>query len=118
MQGNAITLRSKKVDLIYQEVWGMLLTYNIIRRESAQAAVAFGLSPSDMSFKHACKYIAVQLIVMADAQPISRTGKRLSELRSGVSGLVLRRRPRRSTPRTVKISKTRYPVDRNAAPLK
>ncbi|MEE3208812.1 MAG: IS4 family transposase, partial [Pseudomonadota bacterium] len=53
-----------------------------------------------------------------DAQPISRTGKRLSELRSGVSGLVLRRRPRRSTPRTVKISKTRYPVDRNAAPLK
>ncbi|PAU65857.1 transposase, partial [Pseudomonas sp. PIC25] len=27
-------------------------------------------------------------------------------------------RPRPSRPRTVKISKTRYPVDRKAAPLK
>lgn len=118
MQSNAITLRSKKVELIHQEVWGMLLTYNIIRRESAQAAVAFGYSPMEMSFKLACRYIAVQLIVMADAQPVSGTGRRLSELRSGVSGLIVQRRPRRTRPRTVKISKSRYPVDRNAAPLK
>ncbi|MBD3756259.1 MAG: IS4 family transposase [Gammaproteobacteria bacterium] len=118
MQGNAITLRSKKVKLIYQEVWGMLLTYNMIRRESAEAAVAFGCSPMDISFKQACQYIAVQLIVMADAQPASGTGRRLASLRSGLSGLFVKRRPRPTTPRTVKISKTRYPVDRNAAPLK
>lgn len=37
MQQNAVTLRSKKVDLIYQEVWGLLLAYNIIRREASQA---------------------------------------------------------------------------------
>lgn len=45
MQQNAVTLRSKKVELIYQEVWGLLLTYNLIRREASQAAVAFGRSP-------------------------------------------------------------------------
>ena len=118
MQNNTITLRSRKTELIYQEVWGMLLTYNIIRRESAQAATVFGRSPMDMRFKPVCQYIAVQLIVMAGANPVSGTGRRLSELRSGLSSLFLDRRPRQTTPRTVKISKTRYPVDKYAAPLR
>lgn len=61
MQQNAVTLRSKKINLIYQEVWGLLLAYNIIRREASQAAVAFGRTPSDIRFKPACQYIAVQL---------------------------------------------------------
>jgi hypothetical protein len=118
MQQNAMTLRSKKVELIYQEVWGLLLAYNIIRREASQAAVAFGRAPSDIRFKPACQYIAVQLIVMAAANPISATGRRLAELRAGIGGLFLDHRPRPSRPRTVKISKTRFPVDRKAAPLK
>ncbi|WP_420917735.1 IS4 family transposase [Pseudomonas syringae group genomosp. 7] len=118
MQQNAVTLRSKKVELIYQEVWGLLLAYNIIRREASQAAVAFGRAPSDIRFKPACQYIAVQLIVMAAANPVSATGRRLSELRGGVGGMFLDHRPRPGRPRTVKISKTRYPVDRKAAPLK
>lgn len=118
MQQNAVTLRSKKVDLVYQEVWGLLLAYNVIRREASQAAVAFGRVPSDIRFKPACQYIAVQLIVMAAANPISATGRRLAELRAGIGGLFLDHRPRPSRPRTVKISKTRFPVDRKAAPLK
>lgn len=118
MQQNAMTLRSKKVDLVYQEVWGLLLAYNVIRREASQAAVAFGRTPSDIRFKPACQYIAVQLIVMAAANPVSATGRRLAELRAGIAGLFLDHRPRPSRPRTVKISKTRFPVDRKAAPLK
>ena len=118
MQQNAVTLRSKKVDLIEQELWGLLLTYNVIRREASQAAIEFGRAPSEIRFKPVCQYIAVQLIVMAAANPLSGTGRRLSELRSGVGSLFLDNRPRPTTPRTVKISKTRYPVDHNAAPLK
>jgi len=118
MQRNALTLRSKTIELVYQEVWGLLLAYNIIRREASQAAVAYGRAPSEMRFKPACHYIAAQLIVMAAAQPASATGRRLSQLRSGVGSLFLEHRPRPTTPRTVKISKTRYPVDRKAAPLK
>ena len=118
MQQNAMTLRSKKIDLVYQEVWGLLLAYNVIRREASQAAVAFGRVPSDIRFKPACQYIAVQLIVMAAANPISATGRRLAELRAGVGGMFLDHRPRPLRPRTVKISKTRFPVDRKAAPLK
>lgn len=118
LQQNAMTLRSKVTDLIYQEVWGLLLAYNIIRREASQAAVVFGRTPSDIRFKPVAQYIAVQLVVMAAANPISATGRRLSELRAGIGGLFLDHRPRPSRPRTVKISKTRYPVNRKAAPLK
>lgn len=118
LQQNTMTLRSKVKELVYQEVWGLLLAYNIIRREASQAAVAFGRSPGDIRFKPVAQYIAVQLIVMAAANPISATGRRLSELRAGIGGLFLDHRPRPSRPRTVKISKTRYPVDRKAAPLK
>jgi hypothetical protein len=118
MQHNAVTLRSKKIELVYQEVWGLLLAYNLIRREASQAAVAHGRTPADIRFKAACQYIAVQLIVMAAANPISATGRRLSQLRAGVASLFLDHRPRPPRPRTVKISRTRYPVNRNAAPLK
>lgn len=118
MQNNAVTLRSKKVELIYQEVWGLLLAYNVIRREASQAAVSHGRAPHQIRFKPAYHYIAAQLIVMAAAHPVSRTGARLSELRAGVASLFLDNRPRPSRPRTVKMSKTRYPVNRRAAPLK
>lgn len=118
MQNNAITLRSKKVELVYQEVWGILLSYNIIRREASQAAVSYGRSPNEIRFKPVCQFIAAQLIVMAAAHPMSKTGARLSELRSGVASLFLEKRPRPPRPRAVKISKTRYPVNREAAPLK
>jgi hypothetical protein len=98
MQHNAITLRSKTVELVYQELWGLLLTYNIVRREAAFAAVAFERSPSDIRFKPACQHIAVQLIVMANANPLSGTGRRLSELRSGIGSLFLERRVRAKKP--------------------
>lgn len=42
----------------------------------------------------------------------------MSNLLPGTLSLFLKRRSRPTTPRTVKMSKTRYQVDRNAAPLK
>ncbi len=82
---------ARRYSSVYQELWGLLLSYNIIRREAAFAAVAFGRSPSDIRFKPACQYIAVQLIVMANANPLSGTGRRLSELRSGMGSLFLQK---------------------------
>lgn len=58
MNNNALTLRSKKVELVYQEVWSLLLAYNVVRREAGQAAIAYQKSPSEMSFKAAFCYIA------------------------------------------------------------
>ncbi len=83
MQQKAVTLRSKKADLIYQEVWRILIAYNIIRLEASQAAVDFGRAPSDIRFKSACHHITVQLIVMAADYSVSATDRTLAELRGG-----------------------------------
>lgn len=118
MQHNTITLRSKKVELVYQELWGLLLGYNLVRREASQAAIAHKRAPNEISFKFACQFIASHLAIMAGALSPSHTGRRLDELRGSVGNMFIEKRPRPSRARAVKISKTRYPVNRNAAPLK
>ncbi|MGU5643550.1 IS4-like element ISAeme15 family transposase, partial [Aeromonas caviae] len=118
MQHNAITLRSKKVDLVYQELWGLLLGYNLVRREASQAAIAHQRAPNEVSFKFACQFIANQMAVMAGALSPAHTPRRLAELRGCIGVMFIEKRPRPSRPRAVKISKTRFPVNRNAAPLK
>lgn len=118
MQNNAMTLRSKTVELVYQEVWGLLLGYNLIRREASQAAVAHQRAPNEVSFKFACQFIASQLVVIAGALSPAHTPRRLAELRGSIGALFIEKRPRPSRPRTVKISKTRFPVNHKAAPLK
>ena len=118
MQHNAMTLRSKTVDLVYQALWGLLLGYNLVRREASQAAAAHGRAPNEISFKYACQFIASQLRVMSKALSPGNTPKRRQSLRGDLSVLFIEKRPRPTRPRAVKISKTRYPVNRNAAPLK
>lgn len=118
MQHNAITLRSKTVDLVYQELWGLLLGYNLVRREASQAAVAHNRAPNEISFKYACQFIASNLKVMGKAISPGNTPKRLEALRGDLSVLFKEKRPRPSRPRVVKINKSRYPVNRKAAPLK
>lgn len=118
MQNNAITLRSKKVELIYQEIWGLLLAYNVIRREASRAAVEYDKAPADISFKFAFHFIATQLIVMACAVSPAHTPRRLKEMRGCVASMFIEKRPRPSRPRAVRISKTRYPVNWRASPLK
>ena len=106
MQNNTMTLRSKKVGLIYQELWGLLLAYNLIRREASLAAVEHHRAPSDIRFKFAFQFIATQLIVMAGAVSLGHIPRRLKELRGYLANLFLEKRPSPSRPRTVKISKT------------
>lgn len=118
MQHNTLTLRSKTVELVYQELWGLLLAYNLIRREASLAAVSHGYSPCEVSFKFACQFIAAELINMAVAVSPGNTAKRLKNLRGNIAILFLKKRPRPSRPRAVKISKTRYPINYNASPLK
>ncbi|HET8807195.1 MAG TPA: IS4 family transposase [Methylophaga sp.] len=118
MQHNALTLRSKTVEWVCQELWGSLLAYNLIRREASLAAVSHGYSPDDVSFKFACQFITAELINMAVAVSPANTPKRLKNLRGNIAILFLKKRPRPSRPRAVKMSKTRYPVNYNASPLK
>jgi hypothetical protein len=118
MQHNEITLRSKKVELVYQELWGVLLAYNLVRREASKAAIEHGRMPSDISFKFAFQFIAAQLVVMSGAVSPGHTPRRLAELRGAVATLFIKKRTRPPRPRAVKISKNRYALNRSASPLK
>lgn len=89
MLNNAITLRSKKVELVCQELWGNLLSYRLARREVSHAAAFHGQRAKDIRFKMADEYTAANVLVMAGATLESKTGSRLKDLRSGVCNLFL-----------------------------
>lgn len=97
MQHNALTLRSKTVELVYQELWGVLLAYNLVRREASQAVEAHQRTQQEVSFKFACQFIASQLVVMAGAVSPAHTPRRLAELRGSIAALFIVHRPRQSS---------------------
>ena len=115
---NALVLRSRKVELLEQEVWGMLLAYNLIRREATRAAEKHKKAPSEMSFKFAFQFIATEMIVLGNTVSPGTIPRRLQHLRGNLDAVFITKRPRPSRPRAVKMSKTRYPVNSRAAPLK
>ncbi len=47
-----LTLRSQTVVRVYQELWGALIAYNLIRLEMAKAALDARCAPTDLSFLH------------------------------------------------------------------
>ena len=50
MMGMALTLLSKTVDGVMQEIWSALTAYNLIRLEIAKAALEAKCAPTDISF--------------------------------------------------------------------
>ncbi|HGK4844286.1 TPA: IS4 family transposase, partial [Kluyvera georgiana] len=77
---NALVLRSRKVELLEQEVWGMLLAYNLIRREATKAAEKHKKAPSEISFKFAFQFIATEMIVLGNTASPGTIPKRLEHL--------------------------------------
>jgi hypothetical protein len=51
MLKNTTTLRSKLPELVRQEVWGMLIAYNLLRHEIAQMASELQAAPQRLSFQ-------------------------------------------------------------------
>ena len=94
---NALVLRSRKVELLEQEVWGMLLAYNLIRREATKAAEKHKKAASEISFKFAFQFIATEMIVLGNTASPGTIPKRLEHLR-GCSGSCVHNK----TPPTIK----------------
>ena len=113
-----VGFRNLKSSLLEQEVWGMLLAYNLIRREATRAAEKHKKAPSEMSFKFAFQFIATEMIVLGNTVSPGTIPKRLEPLRGNLEAVFIKKRPRPSRPGAVKMSKTRYPVNAYAAPLK
>lgn len=69
LKGASTVLRSKKPELVEQELWGLLLAHFAVRQLMAQAAWARELDPDRLSFVHAVRVIKRKMPQAAAISP-------------------------------------------------
>jgi hypothetical protein len=102
------TLRSKSPSSVAQEMWGLLLAYNLVRLEIERVAAELKVHPLRISFVAALREVVEQwhfaTIVSPGTIP-TRLGTVTDRLRQF---LLPPRRPERAFPRAVKIKMSSY----------
>lgn len=110
MLGAALTLRSQTVDGVYQEIWGTLTAYNLIRLEIAKAALAVKCEPSEVSFIRAFHLIQFELHWAAVTRSYGKLPQSMKHLRERLVSLLNEERPGRKFDRAVKGRPRKYDV--------
>jgi len=105
-------LRSKSPVAIAQELWGILLAYNLVRLEMERVAEDAGVAPTRISFITAYHLVCDEWLWCAVASP-GAIPKHLRDLRAKLARLVLPLRRPRSYPRLVKVKISSYLVKPN-----
>ncbi|TAJ20477.1 MAG: IS4 family transposase [Dehalococcoidia bacterium] len=102
------TLRSRSPVAIRQEIWGVLIAYNLVRLEMEGVADEAHVEPTRISFVVALRLICDEWSWCAIASP-GAIPRHLSELRASLQRFILPpRRTERSYPRAVKIKMSNY----------
>tara|TARA_B100001057_G_scaffold472831_1_gene536533 strand:- start:1842 stop:3179 length:1338 start_codon:yes stop_codon:yes gene_type:complete len=109
MLEDEILLRSQSVEGVEQEIWGILIAYNLVRLEISRIAKEAEVSPLRISFTMALRDIQDELMWCAIASPGSIPQK-LRAMRERVKRYILPEKQKRPKDRTVRFSKTRYIV--------
>ncbi|WP_421265144.1 IS4 family transposase [Aeromonas veronii] len=110
LQQHRLTLRSKKAAGIRQELWGVLLVYNLLRSQMVKMAASLkGYTASQLSFHMASVYLIHELSCMPYLSPRS-IPQRVAELDKQAGQFVLPERRERSYPRSVKPRPQKYSV--------
>ena len=106
------SIRSRTVTGVEQEIWGILLAFNLIRLEMERTADELGVEPTKISFVSALRIVCDTWSWCALASP-GALPARLKTMRDLFSRLVLPdRRRSRLYPRAVKIKMSNYPRKR------
>ena len=108
MLGTALTLRSKTVDGVHQEIWGTLIAYNLIRLEIAKAALTVKCEPTEVSFVRAFHLIQFELHWAAVTRSYGKLPAVMKHLRERLVSLLKDERPDRKYDRAVKATPQRY----------
>lgn len=95
---------------VYQEFWGALIAYNLIRLEMAKAALAAGHAPNELSFIRAFHTIQHEMTWAAVTRSYGKLPALLKRLRERLKQLPNEKRPGRSGARAVKSRPFRYTV--------
>ena len=108
-------LRSKLPTTTLQEVWGILLAYNLVRLEMAALAEEADVMPNRISYIAALHLIRDEWLWSALTSP-GALPARMRDLRASLSHYILRpRRPERVYPRAVKNRTKPYPARKSSA---
>ena len=118
---NRLTLRSKKPDMVRQELWGVLLAYNLLRFQMAQMAYSLkGIEPNELSFTQTAAFLIKQLTLLPAVSP-GRIPEVLNSLTEMAQAFVLPHRRERTYPRAIKRRPQKYPTlnprNKNASQL-
>ncbi len=101
-------IRSKTPDGVGQELWGMAIAYNLVRREMDLAARELNVTPPRLSFITALRLIRDLFYWAAIASP-GALPKRIKKMRINLRRLILPpRQSDRRYPRHVKIKMSGY----------
>jgi hypothetical protein len=95
-------IRSKKPDGVRQELWGILLAYNLVRLEMESIANQERIEPTRISFVESLRLIRSEWDWLAVTSP-GAIPKRLAALRRNVKRYILPPRRKRSYPRATKL---------------
>lgn len=103
------SIRSRTVDGVKQEVWGILLAFNLVRLDMERIAEQAGVPPNRISFTTSLRLIRDEWLWCAIGTPGS-IPKKLRRMREQVARFVLPpRRSARRYRREVKIKMSSYP---------
>lgn len=109
-------LRSQRPAAVAQELWGLLLVYNLVRLEMERVAEEAAVEPVRISFVAALRLIRDEWLWCAVATP-GAIPRHLKALRRDLKFFILpERRPHRSYPRAVKVKMSNYPRKRPQLP--
>jgi hypothetical protein len=109
------TIRSKSPVAVAQEMWGILLVYNLVRLEMERIADELDVAPIRISFVAALRsFVELWLLGSKSLNP-GAIPKQLAKIQDRVRRFVLPlRRPERLFPRAVKIKMSNYARKRPA----
>jgi hypothetical protein len=107
------TIRSETPDGVRQELWGMAIAYNLVRREMDLAARKMGLPPRRLSFIVALRLIRDLFYWAVITATPGAMPKRIRKMRVHLARLILPpRQSDRRYPRYVKIKMSGYARNR------
>lgn len=102
------TIRSRTPEKVKQELWGILIAFNLVRLEMERIAEEAGVAPTRISFVMALNLICDEWLWSAVASP-GAIPRHLVALRGKIKRFILPpRRSERSNPRAVKIKMSNY----------
>lgn len=101
-------IRSKTPEAVMQELWGILLAYNLVRLEMEKAAGVHRVRPTMLSFIYALRQLRSCWHLLSFDFP-GTIPKRLIEAREAIADMLLATQEREPYPRAVKIKMSNYP---------